>query len=167
MFTSNGLKPDPSTSKSRAQREAKPVVYVVDDEPLLLELATALLGNLDCQPKTFRDGESALEAFAAADPRPALIITDYAMHQMDGMKLITECRRLHPAQKIILMSGTVDEGIYRNSPVKPNQFLAKPYQVQEFLYLVQSMLAACALVAADVRRRTFRERIRLPTNGSF
>jgi CheY-like chemotaxis protein len=141
VFTYRGLNSDPSTGKSSARRETKPVVFVVDDEPLLLELASALLSELNCRIETFRDGESALKAFVAASPRPALIITDYAMHRMDGMKLIQECRRLQPTQRIILTSGTVDEVIYRNSTVKPDTFLAKPYQIKEFMDAVQPLLA--------------------------
>src|SRR5262245_3617626 len=136
-----GLNSDLSTGKSSSRHDTKPVVFVVDDEPLLLELASALLSDLDCRIETFRDGESALKAFTTADPRPALIITDYAMHRMDGMKLIQECRRLQPTQKVILTSGTVDEDIYRKSPVKPNTFLAKPYQIKEFVDAVQPLLA--------------------------
>jgi len=134
------LKPDPSTGNSSPRHETKPIVFVVDDEPELLELAAVLLGELTCHVKTFGDGESALKAFAAANPRPALIITDYAMSRMDGMKLIQECRRLQPTQKVILTSGTIDETIYRGSTVKPDHFLAKPYLVKEFLDAVQSVL---------------------------
>ncbi len=55
------------------------------------------------------------------------------MGGMNGMDLIRECRRLNPQQKTILLSGTVDEGIYADAPVKPDRFLAKPYQVHEFV----------------------------------
>ena len=142
VFTSCVLKPDLSNGKSPQGLELKPVIFVVDDEPLLLELASALLSDLTCEVKTFRDGESALKGFSTAKPRPALIITDYAMHRMDGMKLIQECRRIEPTQKIILTSGTVDQEIYRNSQVKPDHFLPKPYQIKEFIDAVQSVLAS-------------------------
>lgn len=134
------MQPDSASNKSRPRREAKPLIYVVDDEPVLLELASALLAPLECEVKTFLNAESALQAYAEADPRPALIITDYAMHRMNGLELIVECRRLQPRQKIILVSGTVDESAYRGSPVKPDQFLAKPYPVRQFLQLVESLL---------------------------
>ena len=50
------------------------------------------------------------------------------MHQMNGLDLIRDCRRIHPQQKILMVSGTVNEGIYKDSPYKPDAFLAKPYQ---------------------------------------
>lgn len=119
---------------------AKPLVYVVDDEPLLLELAAALLEPAGYVVKTFLDGDSALQAFATAKTRPALVITDYAMHEMTGLDLIRECRHIQPKQKIMLVSGTVDESIYANTHHKPDRFLAKPYQSRQLISTVQSLL---------------------------
>ena len=117
------------------------LIYVVDDEPMLLELATVILAPLGYQVKTFRDPDAALDAFTRAESRPSLIVTDYAMHTMTGMDLITECKRLEPAQKIILVSGTVGEEIFRDALVKPDRFLAKPYEIRELTELVRATLA--------------------------
>ncbi len=122
-------------------KNAAVTIFVVDDEPMLLEMAVMILEPLHFRIRTFRDPQTALAEFSAAKPRPALIVTDYAMHTMSGMDLIRECRRIHPQQKILLLSGTVDESIYANAPVKPDLFLAKPYQVSDFVNLVQSLMA--------------------------
>jgi DNA-binding NarL/FixJ family response regulator len=61
------------------------------------------------------------------------------MHSMTGMDLIRECRRIHPKQKIVLLSGTVDESIYTKAEATPDRFLAKPYQVSDFVALIQSL----------------------------
>jgi CheY-like chemotaxis protein len=68
-----------------------------------------------------------------------LIVTDYAMHSMTGIDLIRECRRIHPKQKIILVSGSVDESIYTKAEEQPDRFLAKPYRVGDFVTLIQSL----------------------------
>lgn len=115
-------------------------MFVVDDEPMLLELAEAILKPLGYQVRTFRDPELALKEFPAA--KPDVIITDYAMGRMSGMDLIRECRRLNPRQKMILLSGTVDEHMFANAPVKPDQFLTKPYQIHELAERLQSLLDA-------------------------
>jgi CheY-like chemotaxis protein len=120
---------------------SKPLIFVVDDEPLLIELAAALLEPAGFAVKTFQDPERALEAFAASNPRPALVITDYAMHRMTGLDLMRECRRIQPEQKVILVSGTVDDDIYRGSRMKPDRFLAKPYQSKQLISMVQTLLA--------------------------
>ena len=131
----------PQTNSTYAGDDTKPLVFAVDDEPMLLELVAMVLEPLGYRVRTFRDPGTAVRAFSLANPRPSLIVTDFAMHSMNGMDLIRECRRIDPAQKIILVSGTVDETIYRDSPVKPDCFLAKPYPAKQLAELVKLLLA--------------------------
>jgi CheY-like chemotaxis protein len=118
----------------------RPLVFVVDDEPMLLELASMIVEPLGFHVRTFRDPVTALREFSLANPLPALLITDYAMHQMNGLDLIRDCRRINPRQKVLLISGTVDADVYRESPHKPDLFLAKPYQTQELVDAVMTLL---------------------------
>jgi len=126
---------------TRSPPETRPVVYVVDDEAMLLELATVILEPLGYEIVTFRDPDVALASFASAQPRPDLLITDYAMHSMNGMHLIQQCRRLEPHQKILLISGTVGPEIFGQAPCKPDRYLAKPYHARQLIDLVRAMLA--------------------------
>jgi CheY-like chemotaxis protein len=119
---------------------AKAIVFVVDDEPMLLNLALAVLESVGCEVQTFRNPKRALEAFAAV--RPDVVVTDYSMGGMNGMELIRECRRLNPGQKAVLISGTVDGEVFADSPVKPDRFLAKPYQINELTDCVRTLLPA-------------------------
>jgi len=128
-------------TNSRNGNTEKPLIFVVDDEPMLLELASVILQPLGYTLKTFRDPDSAIKQFADANPSPALIITDYAMHNMNGLDLINACRRLKPQQKIILVSGTVNQDVYRHSPVKPDLFIAKPYHARQLVDAVESLLS--------------------------
>jgi two-component system, response regulator YesN len=116
------------------------VVFVVDDEPMLLELAAVILKPIGCEVFTYRDPETALKEVPLRQPE--VIITDYAMGRMSGMDLIRECRRLNPDQKMILVSGTVDEHVFADAPVKPNRFIVKPYQLQEFTDCVRALILA-------------------------
>src|SRR4030095_15020239 len=99
----------PKANSSEDATDKASLIYVVDDEPMLLELATVVLEPLGYTIKTFRDPKAALKAFTAAEPRPALLITDYAMHLMNGMDLIAACRTVQPSQQILLISGHVDQ----------------------------------------------------------
>lgn len=125
---------------SQPGRGSGALVYVVDDEPMLLELASVILEPAGYQVKCFRDPELAFQSFTAAKPRPAVLITDYAMHTMNGMELIAQFRRLEPKQKILLVSGTVGEDIFQDSPSKPDYFLAKPYQPKKLTELVAMLV---------------------------
>ena len=112
-------------------------IFVVDDEPMLLDLAAAILEPLGYDVRTFRDPLAALEQFPAI--KPVLVVTDYAMGTMNGLDLIRECKRINPQQKTVLLSGTVDEHIYSDSTTKPDNFLAKPYQVRDLTKIVEKL----------------------------
>jgi two-component system cell cycle sensor histidine kinase/response regulator CckA len=114
-------------------------VFVVDDEPMLLELAAIIIKSMGYEVRTFRDPETALKEYILAPPD--LVITDYAMGRMSGMDLIRECRRLNPKQKMILISGTVDEHVFADAMVRPDRFLTKPYQFTEFSSCIRELLA--------------------------
>ena len=126
---------------SKPDTDAK-LIYVVDDEPMLLELASVILQPLGYAINTFRDATSALQAYTAAKSFPALVITDYSMHAMNGMDFIKACRQIHPRQKVLLISGTVGEDIFRDAPEKPNQFIAKPYHAKQLIEAVQALFAS-------------------------
>jgi DNA-binding NtrC family response regulator len=132
---------DTVANKSAAANGA-PLIYVVDDEPMLLELASVILEPQGYHIRTFRDPEMAVKAFVSARPRPALLITDYAMHSMNGMQLIEKFRELEPKQKILLVSGTVTEEIFSESDCRPDAFLAKPYLADQFTAAVENLLKA-------------------------
>jgi CheY-like chemotaxis protein len=118
----------------------KGLIYIVDDEPMLLELASAMLQPLGCEIVTFRDPETALKSFASAKPPPDVLVTDYAMHSMNGLALLRGCRRIRPEQKALLVSGTVDETVYQQTADQPDLFLAKPYQGKQLVDMVKSLL---------------------------
>jgi CheY-like chemotaxis protein len=129
----------PATN-SQTSAGSKPLIYVVDDEAMLLELATVILEPLGYSIVSFRDPNEALKAYATADPRPNLIITDYAMHSMNGMDLIEKCRRIKADQKILLLSGTVGAEVFHHTASKPDRFLPKPYHAHQLVDLVKAML---------------------------
>lgn len=129
-----------SGRKNSSNVNAPVTIFVVDDEPILLDLALTILQPLGYHVQTFRDPKAALKAFPAG--KPSVVVTDYAMGGMTGMDLLREFRRVNPRQKIILLSGTVDEQIYADDKNKPDRFLAKPYQIRDFVASVQTLLKA-------------------------
>ena len=137
----NGMS-EPSAKSPASGEGLAGLIYVVDDEAMLLELASVILEPLNFEIQTFRDPAAALRAFRNSQPRPTLLITDYAMHSMNGMDLIEACRRIEPAQKVLLISGTVGEDIYHDSKIKPDAFLEKPYHARQLVELVESMLTS-------------------------
>jgi len=129
-----------SFTKSSQTGGSAATIFVVDDEPMLLELAATILQPLGFDVRTFHDPKQALAEYPAA--RPAVVVTDYAMPGMNGLDLVRECKRVNPRQKSILLSGTVDENIYANAQAKPDRFLPKPYQIRDFIESIQALMNA-------------------------
>jgi len=123
---------------SKPARARKPLVYLVDDEPLLLDLADAILQNHFLTRK-FTDPEEAWTAFRKESPKPVLLITDYAMGKMNGVDLITRCKQASPGLKTLLVSGTAGAEVIFNATVKVDRFLGKPYPPATLLEMVKEL----------------------------
>ncbi len=132
---------EPTANSDESRQSNGALIYVVDDEPMLVELTAVILEPLGYRIETFRDPQAALQAYQAAKPPPALIITDYAMQAMTGMQLLAACRRIRPRQKVLLVSGTVGPDIFGATTAKPDRFLGKPYQSKQLIDLVEELMA--------------------------
>src|SRR5829696_2831693 len=133
--TSEGSKP----AKAR-----KPLIFIVDDQPMLLDLAEISLQGGDYALKKFLDPEEALQSFLSARIKPDLLITDYALGKMNGLELIERCKAAKPDLKTILVSGTAGAEIVLESAVKVDRFVGKPYQPTGLADLVQRVLSEAA-----------------------
>jgi DNA-binding NtrC family response regulator len=123
-----------------AKKGPKGSIFVVDDEPMLLELAEAILEPLGYEVRTFSNPDVALEAYRAASVPPVVVVTDYSMHHMSGQQLLNACRKICPGQKVLLVSGTVEEDVFEKKEAQPTAFLPKPYQANELLEAVAALL---------------------------
>jgi DNA-binding NtrC family response regulator len=126
----------------RKPARKKPLLFLVDDEVLLLDLAELALQADGYAFKKFDDPEKALRAFARAKQKPALLITDYAMGKMNGIELIEQCKKADPRLKTILISGTAGAEIIQDAPVRVDRFVSKPYQPASLSELVKRVLAS-------------------------
>ena len=119
---------------------AKELVFIVDDEALLGQLAETLLSEAGYRTKTFLDPVEVLREIRDDGERPVLLVTDYVMGTMTGLELIEECKKYHPTLRTILLSGTVSESYVNQFAVQPDYFLAKPYPPAKFVTTVKKTL---------------------------
>ena len=117
------------------------LVYVVDDEPMVGDVVQAILKMGGFDSVFFQDPSVAYKAITEANPKPALLLTDFQMPQMTGRELIQHCKRAHPQLKTILYSGNVQEDTVALYPSRPDRFLRKPFTPKTLIDLVQSVLA--------------------------
>ena len=133
---------NPRRSKKSAYKQKQPLLYLVDDEELVLDVAEATLAPQGFRVKKFHDPETALKDFRSAKAKPELLVTDYALGKMNGLELIQKCKAAHPSLKTLLISGMAGAEIMRSAPVQADKFLAKPYPAPTLVETVRDLLAA-------------------------
>ena len=118
-------------------------VLLADDSPTMRGLMRTFLANRNFTVLEAVNGQAALDALAA-HPEVRLLITDYEMPVMDGLELISRARALRPRDRlsIIGVSG-LDSGALTARFLKhgANDFLKKPFEVEEFTCRVNKNLA--------------------------
>jgi len=110
-------------------------VLVVDDERMIRSLIKMLLKDLPLEVWEAEDGAQALDL--SAHERFDLVISDYRMPRLDGKKLLEKCRQEFPHLPFILISGFCPERPDGRDHVF---FLAKPFEVEDFVDLVRGVL---------------------------
>ncbi|MDB6059194.1 MAG: multi-sensor hybrid histidine kinase [Verrucomicrobiales bacterium] len=103
------------------------LIYVVDDKPALVDLATLVLEAAGYAVRGFQDPLEVIAAIQQGAPVPDILLPDFDMPQMNGLELIRRCRRLQPTLKTIMVSGTIDPAGMGIESTTVNRFLQKPY----------------------------------------
>ncbi len=133
-------------------REASPAatVLIVDDSPTDRRLASAIAARrVGLRVISAAEGREALEMIAGAPV--AAVVTDLQMPGMDGLELVREVRRLHPAIPVILMTGHGSEDIAIQAlRAGAANYVPKKALARE---LVETLNAVLTLAAVDLRRK--------------
>ena len=116
------------------------LIYLVDDELDLLDLAEVSLMAGGYELKKFQSPAEALESFTRETHKPSLLLTDFAMGAMNGLELSEKCKSACPGLKILMVSGTAGPEVLVESPGTVDQFLPKPYRPSELARSVRTLL---------------------------
>jgi two-component system, cell cycle sensor histidine kinase and response regulator CckA len=117
------------------------LILVVDDEPNILQIATATLEKFGYRTATAIDGAEGLAVFAENRSEIAAVITDISMPLMDGPAMLRALRKLGPATRIIAMSGLMNpDQSARIEELNVSAFLSKPFTAELLLTTVAEVL---------------------------
>ena len=103
------------------------MILIVDDEPLLVELAAERLADLGYAPLAFTSSAKALQAFLEAPSSVDLILTDEQMPELSGSQLVGAIRAKRPDIAVIMMSGHVTAALEERARAQGvGELLRKP-----------------------------------------
>lgn len=115
------------------------LILLVDDEPNIIELAQLYLEREGYQVISAADGKAALEA--VAEYRPALMVLDLMLPEIDGLEV---CRTLRGKGDpvAILMLTARDEDIDKilGLELGADDYLTKPFNPRELVARVKAIL---------------------------
>ncbi len=129
-------KPSPETSpdppKAETPSTGGALVMVVDDDPVIQNLAQAMFEHLGCKVATAKDGMEALEIFHELKDSLDCILLDVSMPGMSGWEVLAALKKEKPRLPVILCSGHDQEELKgKDSLQMPEAFLQKPYGVND------------------------------------
>jgi len=105
---------------------AKPVIYVVDDDPGVLGSLRFLLETDGFEVETFRSGPALLKSIASNEAD--CFVIDYKMPSIDGIDLADRLRGRDVAAPIILITGYPDDNIPAKAAIAGvHHVLLKPH----------------------------------------
>ena len=110
-------------------------MLVIDDDANFLELVAAVVETAGCQAITATDGFSGM--MLAVDARPALILCDFSMPDIDGgevLRILQEDPYFGDVPRV-LMSGY---GCPDLQEIPADAFIAKPINTQSLRRLVRA-----------------------------
>lgn len=107
-------------------------VLVVDDEPAVRDMATAVLQDLGYEVMQAVDGPSGLDTFAIHRERIGLVLLDLVMPRMHGRDVMARLRQIDPGIPILLSSGYAQDANLDELTAQPLvDFLQKPYRIPD------------------------------------
>lgn len=116
------------------------IMIVDDDENSLKAIARVINANFDCVIDTFESSEDAYEQIQKA--LYDIIISDFRMPKIDGITLLSKAKQVQPMALRVVLSGYCDRdalsGAINGAQVQ--RFIEKPYQPQELINMVNSIL---------------------------
>ncbi len=117
--------------------KSKGRILVVDDEPTILELVKAALEAGHYEVSVAANGQEGLNSAIAQ--QPDLILLDVTMPIMDGFQLLAKLKNDERTKKIpvvMLTARDEAESVYLSQQLKANEYLMKPFTVDNLLDLV-------------------------------
>lgn len=111
-------------------------ILIVDDEAMMRDLLSKILGREGFSTLSAESGERALEVMSAESID--LIITDIKMPKMDGFQLLKRLKEDYPDVGVIIMTAYGDTYTVRDALLLgADEYVTKPFKSHEVALVVE------------------------------
>ncbi len=125
----------------------KTTILVADDDPQLLRLVTRNLQFEGYEVLPTSDGQQALEQIEAQ--RPDLVLLDVMMPKLDGFSVCHRVREFSAVPIILVTARGQEQDKIRGLDLGADDYLTKPFSVDELLARVRAVLRRAQFTAID------------------
>jgi CheY-like chemotaxis protein len=116
----------------------KSTVLVIDDEPLIQDIAAMMIENFSYDVLVAGDGLAGIRLVEKHRQEIFLVLCDVMMAGMDGWQTTLALQKLAPELPIVLMSGQIiDQATCDQHLVQPWATMQKPFIFQTLKNLLQ------------------------------
>ncbi|MGD9950922.1 MAG: response regulator [Desulfobulbus sp.] len=128
-------------SEQTDHKKGRETILLVEDEAILLEMATFMLEKAGYKMLAATTPNQALELAQNNKETIHLLITDVVMPEMNGQNLAEKLCAKHPDLRVLFMSGYAADIIGHHGIIQEDvNFLQKPFSVKELHLKVREVL---------------------------
>lgn len=139
-------------------------ILVVDDEPIILELASMVLATRGHEVLTAESGTDCLATVARYSP--ALVLLDYMMPGMDGMATLQRLREEFPDTYVVMLTGKGSEQIAVDvMKAGAADYILKPFKNKDLMERIDNVLRIRRIEIHNRDLREERERLLMEIEG--
>jgi two-component system cell cycle sensor histidine kinase/response regulator CckA len=129
-----------------SEEAAKKTVLVVDDEPEIRKLVSAMVAKFGYAVLTADSGEHAMTLYKNHKGHLELLITDVVQPGMSGPMLADKLTALQPDLKVLYISGYDNTHVVQHYVVeRGHALLPKPFTTEEIQAKMQELLKPSAV----------------------
>jgi CheY-like chemotaxis protein len=127
--------------RKQPRAESRGLILLVDDEPVMQDLAKEMLEENGYSVMVAADGTEAVEVYRQHSKDIDLVILDLLMPSLDGGKTYVEMKRINKALKAFFCTGYAPQDAINSLPQGESvRTLQKPFRPAEFLDTVHAVL---------------------------
>ncbi len=114
-------------------------ILVVDDEPQICELLAIYLRKQGFEVSAAGNAQATLAALQ--QKTPDLVVLDIGLADDDGLRLLTDIKRSHPAVKVIMLTGMgfVEDLLQEAVQKGADGYVSKDLPLDELLMAIERM----------------------------
>ncbi|MGW6483917.1 response regulator transcription factor [Streptomyces sp. NPDC055059] len=138
---------EPRTTSFLHRPDGEPVrILVVDDEPDVTDVLSAVMTGEGWQVRTAADGATALAT--ARDFRPDAVVLDWMLPDLNGLQVLRALRREAPRVCVLFLTArdAVEDRI-AGITAGGDDYVTKPYSLEEVLARLRGLLRRAGMTA--------------------